>query len=188
MGNTVVRPPGGWGILCIIIYSVDVARRNTTNPPVFVRFLLFAILWLVMDGGKPAGLLVGVPAAYLAAWLSGKLLPVGRGGWSVAGLLALVWYFLRNSVVAGVDVAVRVFRPDMRLSPGYAEVDCSFPGGARRDLHLAMGSLLPGSLPVEETESGRVIFHCLDTGQPLAAQMARQEEMLNRALGEPCDA
>lgn len=141
-----------------------------------------------MDGGKPAGLVVGLPAAALAAWLSGKLLPVGGGCWRAAGLLALAWYFLRNSVVAGVDVALRVFRPHMRLSPGFEEVDCSFPEGARRDLHLAMGSLLPGSLPVEERESGRVMFHCLDTAQPLAAQMARQEEMLNRALGEPRDA
>lgn len=141
-----------------------------------------------MDGGGGAGLIVGVPAAGLAAWLSVKLLPVGGGSRRVAGLLALAWYFIRNSVVAGVDVAARVFHPHMRLSPGFAEVDCSFPEGPRRDLHLAMGSLLPGSLPVAETESGRITFHCLDTGQPMAAQMARQEEMLNRALGELRDA
>lgn len=148
-----------------------------------MRAVFFAVLWVVLDGGRVAGWAVGLPAAVLAAWLSARLWPTGGARLRVGGLVALAWYFVHNSVVAGVDVAVRAFHPRLPLRPGFIEVDCVLPEGARRDGLLALGSLLPGSLPVAETAEGRVVLHCLDTEQPTAAQMAELERKLCRALG-----
>jgi len=46
-----------------------------------------------------------------------------------------------------------------------------------------MASLLPGTLPTGLDETGAVVVHCLDTEQPVAAQMAAEEALLIRALG-----
>lgn len=153
-----------------------------------MRSVFFAALWVVLDGGKVTGWIVGAPAAVLAAWLSVRLWPTGVVRLRVGGLVPLAWYFVRNSVVAGVDVAVRAFHPRLPLRPGFVEVDCVLPGGVRRDGLLALGSLLPGSLPVAETAEGRIVLHCLDTDQPTAEQMLELERRLCRMLGEMGDA
>lgn len=137
----------------------------------------------MLDGVKPAGLLIGLPAAALAAWVSIRLFPPSRTRPRLMGLLSLGWHFLRNSIVAGVDVAMRAFHPRLPLRTGFLTYECRIPAGSRRDLFLSMGSLMPGSLPVAEDEDGRIVLHCLDTEQPLAGQMADHEARLVSALG-----
>ena len=148
-----------------------------------VRFGIFVALWLVLDGVKPAGLLIGLPAAALAAWISVLLLPPSRSRPRLMALLSLGWHFLWSSVVAGVDVAIRAFHPRLPLRTGFVTCECGIPTGSRRDLFLGMGSLMPGTLPVAEDEGGRIVLHCLDTEQPVAGQMADHEARLVRALG-----
>ncbi|MGB7789583.1 MAG: Na+/H+ antiporter subunit E [Terrimicrobiaceae bacterium] len=147
-----------------------------------VRFGISVALWLVLDGAKPAGLLIGLPAAALAAWISLLLLPPSRNRPRLMALLSLGWHFLRSSVVAGVDVAIRAFHPRLPLRTGFVTCECRIPTGSRRDLFLSMSSLMPGTLPVAE-EDGRIVLHCLDTEQPVAGQMADHEARLVRALG-----
>jgi multicomponent Na+:H+ antiporter subunit E len=43
--------------------------------------------------------------------------------------------------------------------------------------------LLPGSLPAWQDGDGKIIIHCLDVNQPVAAQMAEEEKLFVRALG-----
>ena len=42
-------------------------------------------------------------------------------------------------------------------------------------------SLLPGSIPVDETEEG-LVYHCLDIELPIVEQMADEERRLTGAL------
>lgn len=149
-----------------------------------VRFLLFLALWLVLDEAKPAGLVIGLPAAVLATWLSLRLRPASRLRPRPWALISLGWHLIRGSVVAGVDVALRVFHPRLPLQAGFVTCACRIPAGARRDFFLALSSLMPGSLPVDDDGDGRVVLHCLDLSQPQAAQMAENEARLRRALGE----
>lgn len=148
-----------------------------------IRLLIFLALWLVLDEGKLAGLVIGLPAVVLAAWLSLRLLPPSRLRRRPGALLSFGWHFVWSSMVAGVDVAVRAFHPRLPLRTGFVICDCRIPAGTRRDFFLGLSSLMPGSLPVEEQEDGRIVLHCLDTLQPQAAQLADNEARLQRALG-----
>lgn len=157
--------------------------RKTSLPALSVRFSAFLILWLVLDGLKATGLLIGLPAAALVAWISLQLLPPSRGRPRFVALLSLGGHFLWSSVVAGVDVAIRAFHPRLPLHTGFVTCDCGIPAGSRRDLFLGMASLMPGSLPLGEDRDGRILLHCLDTEQPVARQMADHEARLVEALG-----
>ncbi len=42
---------------------------------------------------------------------------------------------------------------------------------------------MPGTLPADTNEDGTLLVHCLDMDQPVAAQMAVDEELFTRALG-----
>jgi multicomponent Na+:H+ antiporter subunit E len=156
--------------------------KKTSLPAWSIRFSAFLILWLVLDGVKPAGLFIGLPAAALAAGMSVRLLPPSRSRPRLMALLSLGWHFLWSSVVAGADVAIRAFHPRLPLRTGFVTCECRIPPGSRRDLFLSMGSLMPGTLPVAE-EHGRIVLHCLDTEQPVAKQTADHEARLVRALG-----
>jgi multicomponent Na+:H+ antiporter subunit E len=163
--------------------ALTLRRQRIQIPPVLVRFGIFAALWLTLDGAKPAGLVIGLPAAALATWISVRLLPPSRSRRRFVALLSLGWHFLWGSVVAGMDVAVRAFHPRLPLRTGFITCKCGIPAGPQRDLFLGMGSLMPGSLPVAVNVDGRIVLHCLDTKQPLAEQMAEHEARLVRALG-----
>jgi multicomponent Na+:H+ antiporter subunit E len=47
----------------------------------------------------------------------------------------------------------------------------------------AFTSLAPGTLPVGTDANGAIVVHCLDVGQPVAAQLAADERLLAEMLG-----
>jgi multicomponent Na+:H+ antiporter subunit E len=148
-----------------------------------LRFWGFLGFWFVLDGVTIAGLLIGLGAAALATWASLRLLPLSRNRRNVLPLLSLAGHFLWSSVVSGMDAAVRALHPRMPLCTGFVSYKCGISTGPTRDLFLGMSSLMPGSLPVEESEDGQIVVHCLDTTQPLADQMTDLEARLVQALG-----
>ncbi len=147
------------------------------------RFAVFFGFWLVLDGGKSAGLPVGVATAVLAAWVSLRLLPPSADRPNVIAFFPLFGHFVWSSVVAGVDVAWRAFHPGLPVRPGFVNWTSRIPAGTRRDVFLDMASLMPGSLPVGENKDGTEVVHCLDTEQPTAREMSEHEGRLIRALG-----
>jgi len=48
-------------------------------------------------------------------------------------------------------------------------------------------SLMPGTLPSGAMEGGGVAIHCLDIAQPVAEQLATEESLFVRALGDEQD-
>jgi multicomponent Na+:H+ antiporter subunit E len=57
--------------------------------------------------------------------------------------------------------------------------------GVRRNTFTTLMSLLPGTVPVGEDRDGVLVIHCLDTRQPVAAQLAAEEAMLIQVIGGP---
>jgi len=140
-----------------------------------VRALLFFALWLVIDqSAKPANLVFGIVVAACATWASLWLLPPDTGRVRIGTLLLLLPRFLWNSLVAGVDVARRAFSPSLPLSPGFVDYPVMLPRGSARNAFELISSLLPGSVPTDETE-GLIEYHCLDVRQPVIEQLAIEE-------------
>ncbi len=154
---------------------------NTTLRAAVVRALLYFGVWLVIDqSAKPANLLFGVAASAAATWVSLKLLPPDSGRVRVGQLVGLLPRFLWQSLVAGWDVARSAFAP-ARLRPGFVAYTPLLPRGSARNAFELVSSLLPGSVPSGETET-LIEYHCLDTRQPVAEQLAAEEQAYAQAF------
>jgi multicomponent Na+:H+ antiporter subunit E len=155
---------------------------QTLAATALTRGVMFLALWIVlMPSTKPGDLAVGLVTTCAATWTSLRLLPREEGYVHLRSLLRFVPHFLWQSVLAGVDVGRRALDPRMPLKTGFVDCPVSFPPGLARNEFTSIMSLMPGSLPVGESEDA-VVFHSLDTDQPLAKQMAREEELLSSAL------
>lgn len=143
-----------------------------------LRGLGFLALWVVLGAGTaPADLLVGALAAALATWASLRLLPPTDARLRPLALLRLAGFTLRASVLAGLDIARRVFDPRLPLAPGIVAVPLRTPPGAARDGFRLLSSLQPGTLPVGEDAQGRLLLHALDTALPVAAEAQAAEAL-----------
>ena len=145
------------------------------------RGLGYFAFWVLLIGFKPVDLAVGLAAAAAATWASLILLPPGEFRLRLAGLPRYAVRFLWQSVVAGFDVARRAFAPGMPLRPGLVSYASRFPRGASRNAFASLTSLLPGTLALRDEPRG-LLYHCLDTGQPVAEQLAEEEAAFSRAL------
>ena len=153
-----------------------------TGRALAVRALLYFAVWIVVDqSAKPSNLLVGVLASVAAAWASVKLLPPATGRVRLGVLLLLLPRFLWQSLVAGLDVARRAFAPRLDLQPGFIEYRTQLPPGSARSAFELIASLMPGTVPSDETQ-GTIEFHCLDTRQQVVEQLAAEERAYARAL------
>ena len=146
------------------------------------RWLALALVWFALTGPDPAALLPGLAAVSLGTWLSLRLLPPAcwLRLWRVVLLLP---GFLWRSLLGALDVAVRALHPRLPLAPGWVEVPCRLPGAGR----VALGgsfSLMPGTLAAG-ARGGRLLVHCLDSGQPVAELIAAEERAYAQAIAAP---
>ena len=152
------------------------------NAPALIRALLYFAIWIVIDqSAKPANLAFCVLATAAATWVSLKLMPPEAGRVRLGALLTLLPRFLWQSLVAGVDVARRALSPAIPLQPGFVDYRPGLPRGSARLAFEAISSLLPGSVPTAETEQV-IEYHALDLGQPVAEQLAAEEQAYSKAL------
>jgi multicomponent Na+:H+ antiporter subunit E len=151
--------------------------------PTAVRALGFFAVWVALSGGGADDLLPGIVAALAATWTSLRLLPPGTARPQPGALAEFALRFLVQSVLAGADVARRALDPRLPLRPGFVRYPVALPPGARRNIFTTLTSLLPGTLPLGADEGGGLVIHCLDTRQPVAAQLAAEEAMLVRVVG-----
>jgi multicomponent Na+:H+ antiporter subunit E len=148
-----------------------------------VRATLLLVFWLMVSGWGPTDVPVGLAAVASAAWVSLRLLPPERSRLRFALLAALLANFLRQSVTSGVDVALRALNPNMKLKAGFVACPLHLPEGGKRSAFCALSSLLPGTLPTGTDERGALLVHCLDTSQPVVANLEAEEQLFIRAFG-----
>ena len=147
------------------------------------RGAFYLLLWLVLAGYQVADLPAAAFAVVAATWVSLWLLPplaTTLRPWWIAVMMVR---FLVQSVLAGVDVAWRVMRPQMRLRPGFVTFVPQLPPGTAFEAFCTLSSLLPGTLPSGTDGQGGLVVHCLDVGQDVPAQMAAEERLFLRAIG-----
>jgi multicomponent Na+:H+ antiporter subunit E len=157
--------------------SSGLLRRGLARTAGFLAF------WLILARFDPVTFLVGALAAVIATRISLHLLPPGLSRFRPVALAGFVLRFLGQSIGAGVDVAWRALDPRLPIRPGFVVYETRLPPGAMRNAFCTITSLLPGTLPSGSDESGAVVVHCLDITQPVAEQLAREEALLEHALG-----
>jgi multicomponent Na+:H+ antiporter subunit E len=148
-----------------------------------VRAAFFLAFWLMISGWAPADLPVGIAAVVGATWVSLRFLPPLGAGYRFAAIASLAISFFRQSVVSGVDVAWRALSPRLRLQSGLVACPLRLPAGGKRSAFCALSSLMPGTLPTGTDEEGTLLVHCLDMSQPVAANLAAEEQLFIRAFG-----
>ncbi len=151
--------------------------------PAVKRAVGFLGVWVVLSGYALVDLLPGVIAALAATWSSLHLLPPGPNRMQPLALTKVALRFLRQSLLAGADVARRALDPKLPLDPGFIRYSTGLPPGTARNAFTALMSLLPGTVPVGSDQSGALVIHCLDIWQPVAAQLAAEEALLVRVMG-----
>ena len=145
------------------------------------RAIGFFAFWLVLGGFDLIDLPAAAGAVAAATWMSLRLLPPAGSRGSPGAIARLTLLFLYQSVIAGADVARRALDPRLPLRPGFVVYPIGLPPGAGRNLFATLTSLLPGTVPAGE-QNGQLVFHCLDTRQPVLTELAAEEEALKRAL------
>jgi len=151
--------------------------------PRSARAVGFFVLWIILSGSDPADLVAGALAAVVAAWASLRLLPPGARRVRPIAVIGLVSRFLRQSVVAGADVARRALDPHLPLHPGFIVYPVGLPPGPSCNMFATLMSLLPGTVPTGTDAGGGLLVHCLDVEQPVAAQLAAEEEHFAQVVG-----
>jgi multicomponent Na+:H+ antiporter subunit E len=150
--------------------------------PFLLRWTGYMLFWIVLAGTGLKDLAVGAATAALASWVSLKLLAPGDLALKPAKAAGLFLRFIGQSVLAGVTVARMALSPALPLRPGIIAYKTSLPEGTRRQAFSTFASLLPGTLPLGGDGKGGISVHCLDEGQPVAAQLAAEEERLRKVF------
>jgi multicomponent Na+:H+ antiporter subunit E len=151
---------------------------------VVVRGASLLAFWVALIGADAGDLVVGLITAAAATWVSLRLLPAGTWRLHPVSLGALALRFFWQSAAGGWDVARRALDPRLPVRPGFVAYAVRFPPGPARNVFTTLTSLLPGTVPAGD-DGGKLLYHCLDVGQPVAAQLAAEEAIISRALGGP---
>jgi len=157
-------------------------RVESTLRTALTRGVAFFVFWMVlMQSTKPADLAVGAFATLGATWLSLYLLAPAAGYLRLGSLFMLLPHFIWQSVRAGIDVARRAFDPRLPLHTGFVTCPLDFPPGLARNTFATLTSLMPGAVSADATDDA-LIYHSLDTAQPVVEALWKEEKLLARAL------
>ncbi len=125
------------------------------------RIVLLGVLWWVLTGQAAPLSLLGVLGVALAALLSFHLAPSPVWTWTFVPWLRFFQFFLWQSFLGGLDVALRALRPGPAVEPLVIEYALQVRGDEARIFFLLVVSLLPGTAAVDLR--GEVAFiHVLD--------------------------
>jgi multicomponent Na+:H+ antiporter subunit E len=163
--------------------AVPLANGSSTLGSAISRAVGFFGFWLVLTGADSADLAAGSVAAVAATWASLRLMPAEQWNLRPIKLAKFVLHFLRQSIAAGTDVALRALDPRLPLRPGFVIYQARLPPGTKRNAFCAIMSLLPGTLPCGPAEGHGLTIHCLDVTQPVVDQLAAEETLCMQTLG-----
>lgn len=161
--------------------------RNISARTAMTRWTGFFGFWLLLIGLDPVDLAAGFFAAAAATWTSLRLLPPSGGQLRYAALVRLALRFGQESIMGGMDVARRALSVRLPLRPGFVVYPVRLHPGPTCNTFTTLTSMMPGTLPAGVDDHGALLYHCLDVEQPVAAQLAIDEGLLIRALGETHD-
>ena len=151
--------------------------------------LLLAVVWALFSGEFSIRELVvgfllgfGLLSVFPSALGSG---PYVRGS---MGLLAFIWFFIRELTMANVQVALLALRPHPRLNAMIFAVPVRLRTDLGQTLLTAMVTLMPGSVVLGFSPDRRTMYvHAVGLHDTRAARQSviRVEDALLRFLPQP---
>jgi multicomponent Na+:H+ antiporter subunit E len=156
-------------------------RTNILLPDLLIRILCYVILWTVLTGGRMESWQLGAPAVLVATWISIRAPRIRSGRFSISGALRFMGYFLKASLISGVDVVRRALHPRLLLQPDLIDYRLSLTSEAARIFMADAVSLLPGTLSAELAEANLTV-HVLDRNMPFFADIKALEKRVAAML------
>lgn len=158
-----------------------------------VRGAALTLLWWALTEGRSGYVgygLVSIPVVLLASlWVA----PAGAAAIGprpsprpahlarrAVGLVTLVGWYAWQVVRGGVDVAQRLLRREVDITPVVVQLRTRLPEGAARQLAVGMYGLMPGSL-VAHTDGDHLWLHVLDPDLGPTRQWRDLEDKLAHA-------
>lgn len=158
-------------------------KAPTTLASALSRAVAFFGFWLVLTNAAPADVPAGAVAAVAATWVSLRLMPPEQWNLHPISFIKYLLHFLRQSVGAGTDVALRALDPRLPLWPGLVVYQTHLPPGTKRNTFCAITSLMPGTLPCGPADGNGLNIHCIDVTQPVVEQLFAEEILCIQTLG-----
>lgn len=149
------------------------------NPAVTITLtVVLTLLWAALSGGEDW--VFGGVAIIAVVLISQALVPLPAMNVSLPGLARFLAFFLRGSLVGGVDVSRRALSPRLPLDVHRYWHTLGLPPGAPRAVLVGAISLLPGTLSVRLHE-GQLLVHSI-AGDP-ARTIAQLEHRVAGLFG-----
>lgn len=121
--------------------------------------VILAVVWLALTGLD--ALLLGAVTALAGGFIGARFVPGFPYPWRPLLLLGFLAYFLRTSILGGLDVAWRAMTPRPAIEPGWITYQLTLPPGQPRTLLISILSLVPGTLSADIEADDTLIVHAL---------------------------
>ncbi len=128
------------------------------------RLILFSLIWWGLSEGRIPYILPPALFVVMAACVS--MFSIRPGMWNIrlSAIPQFFFFFLMQTFMAGLDVALRAFRPGPPLQTGRISYTLRLSRQSAKIFFVWIVSLLPGTASVS-FEENRVLIHVLDTEQ-----------------------
>jgi multicomponent Na+:H+ antiporter subunit E len=146
------------------------------------HFAALALVWWLLSGGRADSWIVGAPTVVAAAALSVWLAPRHGWRWTAGGMLRFAGYFVRASLLGGVDVAWRSLHPRLPIDPQLMFYRTRLPAGTARVFFVNAISLCPGTVSAD-LRGETLSVHVLDGRQPTRQQLGALERSVGALFG-----
>lgn len=162
-------------------YKQMAKYKITTNGfSIMLRLGAFLLIWWVLTNGIVSSWWFGVPAVLFALITSIALVPPMNLVWYEC--IKFVPFFLKNSLVGGVDVAWRAFHPRLPIAPDLIEYPLRLPPGLSQVFMANTVNLLPGTLSAA-LDDNILRVHVLDSKNDFFRELEEVEQHVARIFG-----
>lgn len=154
---------------------------KTMARAALVRACFFAVLWWLLAEGDLQAAWIGGIAVLAATTVSLAFMPPSHH-LRLWPALAFLRFFLRNSIVSGLQVARLALDPRRGPAPRCVSVELTVPAGTPRLIVAGALGLMPGTLSVA-LDGAQLKVHALDSRITVAAEVAALEAHVAGMIG-----
>ncbi|MCW8935619.1 MAG: Na+/H+ antiporter subunit E [Gammaproteobacteria bacterium] len=157
------------------------ASKITINGfSIVMRLATFLFIWWALTDGITSSWWFGAPAVLLALISSIVLMPPMNLLWYEC--FRFIPFFLKRSLIGGIDVAWRAFHPRMPITPDLIEYPLTLPAGQSQVFMANTINLLPGTLSAA-LERNIIKVHVLDGQKDFLGELEAVEQHVARIFG-----